>query len=121
MIYFCVIGTIFFTVYGQLILKWRISFYGDLPIGLFNKLIFLTKLILDPYIFSGLAGAFLASLLWMAALTKLELSYIYPFLGLTFILVLTFSVIIFKEPLTLFKLIGVGFIALGIIISSRSL
>ncbi len=54
-------------------------------------------------------------------MTKLELSYAYPFVGLTFVLVLVFSVVLFKEPLTLYKIIGVGFIAIGIIISSRSI
>ena len=41
--YLYIVGTIFFTVYGQLVLKWRISGYGALP-ELFNeKIIFLFK------------------------------------------------------------------------------
>ncbi len=121
MAYLCILGTILFTVYGQLIIKWRLSFYGAMPECLFDKFIFLIKLVFDPYIFSGLAGAFIASLLWMAAMTKLELSYAYPFVGLTFVLVLILSALFFKEPLTTYKVVGVGFIALGIIISSRSI
>lgn len=59
--YFYIFGTIFFTVYGQLILKWRINYVGSLPDGLYDKIIFLVKLLFDPWIFSGFFAAFVAS------------------------------------------------------------
>jgi len=112
---------ILLTVYGQIILKWRIKKYGALPELFIPKLLYLLKLIIDPYIFSGLVGVFIGGLFWMAAMTKLQLSYAYPFIGLTFILVLLLSVVILKEPLTVYKVIGIVLIVLGIFISSRSL
>lgn len=36
--YIYIFGTIFFTVYGQLILKWRIVQYGALPETLADKI-----------------------------------------------------------------------------------
>ena len=58
--YFYIFGTIFFTVYGQIVLKWRIVKYGALPNELNDKIIFLTKLLFDPWIFSGFFAAFIA-------------------------------------------------------------
>ena len=119
--YFYIFGTIFFTVYGQLILKWRISGYGELPDGgFFDKLIFLLKLMLDPLIFSGFAAAFIASLFWMAAMTKFDVSYAYPFMSLAFVLVFALSVFLFQEPVNAYKVGGLAMIILGIIISSRA-
>jgi len=63
-------ATIGLTVYGQLILKWRIRDLGPLPRGSIDSLKFLVGLLLDPAIFSGFAAGFLASLAWMAAMTK---------------------------------------------------
>ncbi|HRN82800.1 MAG TPA: hypothetical protein PK666_10530, partial [Nitrosomonas europaea] len=60
--YLYIVATIAFTVYGQLILKWRIAQFGALPVELVDKLKFLFVLLLDPAIFSGFAAAFLASL-----------------------------------------------------------
>lgn len=117
--YFYIFGTIFFTVYGQLILKWRIGNYGALPDILGDRLLFLLRLLLDPFIFSGFFAAFLASLCWMAAMTKFQLSYAYPFMSLAFVFVLILSNIFFKEPITMAKSIGMGFIVLGIIFGSR--
>jgi drug/metabolite transporter (DMT)-like permease len=61
----------------------------------------------------------LAFLCWMAAITKFELSYAYPFMSLSFLLVLILSAILFHEPLTVSKVVGVGLVVAGIIIGSR--
>jgi len=120
MLYFYIFGTILFTVYGQLILKWRIVEYGMLPNGLEEKIIFLLKLLLDPFILSGFFAAFIASLFWMAAMTKTDVSYAYPFMSLAFVLVFLLAVVLFDEPITLHKLIGLGLIVSGIIVTSQS-
>ncbi|MDO9267374.1 MAG: EamA family transporter [Sulfurimonas sp.] len=118
--YIYIFGTIFFTVYGQLIIKWRIGNYGSLPAESLEKLIFIMKLFLDPFILSGFISAFLASMFWMAAMTKFELSYAYPFMGLTFVLVFLFSIFFMGENFNLYKLLGLILIVAGIIITSRA-
>ena len=114
--YLYIIGTIIFTVYGQLILKWRISKYGALPDGSgIEKIIFLFKLLFDPFIFSGFASAFIASLFWMAAMTKFDLSQAYPIIiaGLAILTSFT-AIIILKEPFTIYKILGISFIIMGV-------
>jgi len=120
MAYFYILGTIFFTVYGQIILKWRITKYGSLPELFLDKLFFLAHIFIDPFILSGFFSAFIASFCWMAAMTKFELSYAYPFMSLSFVLVTFLAVWLFDEVITIEKIFGLGFIILGIIISSRS-
>lgn len=117
--YFYIAATIAFTVYGQLILKWRIARYGLLPDDTIGKFKFLISLLIDPTIFSGFAAAFLASLAWMAAMTKFELSHAYPFMSLNFVVVLLLSGWILGEPVTLRKAFGVGLIVLGMVVAAR--
>ncbi|MEQ8854503.1 EamA family transporter [Gimesia sp.] len=117
--HFFILGTIFFTVYGQLILKWRIGRYGDLPDSLSDRIQFLFRLLLDGYILSGFIAAFIASLFWMAAMTKFPLSYAYPFMSLAFVLVMFLSAFFFNEPVTLAKTLGLALIVTGIIIGSQ--
>jgi multidrug transporter EmrE-like cation transporter len=115
--YFYILGTVLCTIYGQLILKWRIVRYGQLPEGLTDKLAFLIKALIDPYIFSGLVAAFLASLFWMAAVTRLDLSSAYPLItaGLTTITVIL-SIVLLKEPLSFSKVLGVLLIVSGVLV-----
>ena len=119
--YLYILGTVVFTVYGQVIIKWRIGRYVPLPDQAVRKIFFLVKLLLDPFIFSGFASAFVASLFWMAALTKFELSFAYPFMSLSFVLVFIISILLFNDSVTLYKVAGLILIVLGIVISSRSL
>ena len=44
-----IFGTIFFTVYGQLVIKWRIPNYGHLPEETMAKMVFLLKLFFRPF------------------------------------------------------------------------
>ncbi len=119
--YFYIFGTILFTVYGQLILKWRISQLGQLPEGSLDKIFFLFNILFDPFIFSGFFSAFIASFFWMAAMTKFDVSYAYPFMSGAFVLVFLFSVFIFHEPVSWHKILGLLLIVTGIIVTSRSI
>lgn len=118
--FFYIIGTIILSVYGQLILKWRIAQYGHMPSGLTDKFIFFGKLILDPFIISAFAAGFPATLFWMAAMTKFDLSFAYPFTSLSFVLILIFSALFLEEPVTFPKIIGMTLIVSGIIVGSRA-
>lgn len=114
-----IFGTIIFTVYGQLILKWRISVYGSLPDQLLDKLFFLIRALCDPFIISGFAAASIAALCWMAAMTKFDLSYAYPFMSIPFVFVLFLSAFFFQEAITMPKIIGMVFIIAGITIGAQ--
>ena len=111
---------IIFTVYGQLILKWRINALTSFPDPLSEKVFFLVKLILtDFFIFSGFVSAFIASIFWMAAMSKFAISYAYPFMSLAFVAVMICSSFFLGESINNTKLVGTAFIVCGLIILSR--
>ena len=117
--YSYILGTVVFTVYGQLILKWRIGFYGELPPTYFEKFMFIFHLLIDPFILSGLISAFIAALFWMAAMTKFDLSHAYPFMAINFVLVLILSGLLFNEAITMLKVIGISLVVIGIFVGSQ--
>jgi len=118
--YFYIFFTLLFTVYGQLILKWRLcNLKVILPELVTDKLIYLIKLVLDPFIFSGFIAAFIASLFWMAAMTKFEITHAYPFMSLAPALVFLLGVFVLNESFTLGKVIGLIIIMLGIFITVK--
>ena len=117
--YLFILGCLAFTVYGQMVLKWRMDQLGALPEGgTWIVLKHLLRLVFDPVILSTFVAAFLASLAWMAAMTKFELSYAYPFTSLNFVAVLLLSVWLLGESMTLSKALGIGLIVLGTVIAS---
>lgn len=119
--YLYILGTLIFTVYGQLVLKWRLSVLGFvLPnTNLMDKLISLLRVIFDPFILSGFVSAFIASLFWMAAMSKFDITYAYPFMSLAPAFVFLLGVLVLGEVFTFGKLLGLVLIMLGIVVTVR--
>jgi len=115
MAYLYVLLTVIFTVYGQLILKWRVNIKQVSSNISENKIYFLIQMLYDIYVISGFIAAFAASLTWMMAMRKLQLTYVYPLtVALTFSFITIFSILFLNENLTLFKIIGLALIFMGI-------
>lgn len=109
--------TVLLVVYSQLVIKWRIPSLGALPAHNFDKAIFLLKALFDPYVASSFIAAFLGSLAWLAAISKIPLSVGFPvYYGLTFAFVMLGTAWLLNEQITVLKLIGVGLILLGVIV-----
>src|SRR5215204_1653875 len=111
--------SVLLTTCSQLIVKWRVSRAGPLPVEFPNKALFLMGLLLDPLIITGILAAFFAGLSWMSAMIKLELSFAYPFISLSFVLVFIFSAVLFHETITTPKVLGMLLIIAGIVVIGR--
>ena len=119
MAYFFVALTILLTVYGQLILKWQVTENAHLiaqPYSVMN----VVTLLLKPWVISGFAAAFAASICWMAAISRLPLSKAYPYMSCNFVLVAIMAALLFREHLDGYKIAGTLIIVLGVVVLSRS-
>lgn len=119
--YLYIFGTLLFTVYGQIILKWRISQLHWLPKtdSIHHAIVDYLKFLFDPFIFSGFLSAFIASVFWMIAMTKFEISQAYPFMSLAPAIVFLLGVWLLNETFTWGKVIGLVLIIIGTIITVK--
>lgn len=114
-----VAATIILTVIGQMILKWRLNHIEPLHGPVPQQLVRLAGLVLDPYVLCSFFSAFLASLAWMMALSRMDLSLAYPFMSLSFAIVVLLSAWCFSEPLSLNRILGVVVIVIGTMVVAR--
>lgn len=102
-------GQIFFKkgvfVTGEITLKG--SVIGDLFTLVFN-----------PFIFFGLIFYVISTILWLVALSKTSLSFVYPFTSLVFVLVMLSARFVFLESVPLLRYVGIGVICVGFLLSS---
>jgi len=76
-------------------------------------------LMLSPMFTIGFAIYFAGTLIWLRVIAIAPLTVAYPLLiGLTFLMVSIFASLLFQEPISLRKAIGLGVILCGIIIVS---
>ena len=106
-------------VVGQLFIKRGLNSLGsvDYASGLIGAYI---RIFLTPYVVAGLSIYFLGVFFWLYALSKVDLSFAYPFVSLSYVLVLLISWVILGEHITGLRWAGVGLICAGVFIVSRS-
>lgn len=119
--YLYIPGTILFTVYGQMILKWRITKlnWSMVDGNLGEKIIHYLKFLFDPFVFSCFVSAFIASVCWTMAMSKFEITTAYPFMSISPVIVFLLGVFILNETFTIGKVIGLALIVLGSIVTVK--
>lgn len=117
--YVMVLLTVLLTVYGQLVLKWRVIAAGLPPDDGPGKLKFYLVLLGNPWVLSAFAAAFAAALCWMTAMMKLDINKAYPFMALNFILVGLLAVPLFGESMTWPKIGGLVLVVAGLVLTSQ--
>lgn len=118
--HFYIALTLIFTVYGQLVIKWQMGGAGPMPEGGAQKIVFLLTQFLNPWILSGFVSAFVASLAWMAAMTRFELGYAYPFMSLAFVIVMVLAILFFGEAPNLQRIAGTLLVMVGLVVIARA-
>ena len=111
-----IIGIIF-AAFGQVSWKLGMNQAGQLAALNFTTL---STVLLNPYVLLGFMMYALSTIFWLIALSKKELSFVYPFISLTYVLVLMLSSLVLKEDIGLNKIAGTLAIIIGLIIISRS-
>ncbi len=105
-----------FAAIGQV--SWKLGMNLTGPVTGFS-LSGLAAILLQPYVILGLIMYGLSTVFWLVALSRMELSFVYPFISLTYVLVLALSYLVLKESIGLNKVAGTVLIILGLILISR--
>lgn len=108
------------TTSSQLLLKKGMVEVGQIPGQISSIFLFLAGALLNLKILLSFTSAFVAALAWMAALSRLPISFAYPFISFSFVLVALMAVVLFKEEVPVQRWLGITLIFLGIFFVSRS-
>ncbi|HUP22832.1 MAG TPA: EamA family transporter [Thermoanaerobaculia bacterium] len=112
-------ATVGFTVYAQIVLKWQVMQLDPAPTQWPSRLRWAAAFVMRPFVLSCFTAGFLAFLTWTAVLRETQLSRVYPFMGLSFILVAWLSSLFFGESLSAAKLIGTLLVVVGLVLASQ--
>ncbi len=106
---------------GQLLLKTGMNAIGPITgEDVRNGASTIAKVAANPQVVIGLMLYFVSAAIWLVVLSRVELSFAYPLLGSSYVVVLFASRFLFNEPVTVVRLGGTILISLGVILISRS-
>jgi drug/metabolite transporter (DMT)-like permease len=105
---------------GQILLKKGMTLMGAITLSSSHILGVLWRMATNPYVIIGLIIYVCGTVFWLAALSRVDLSYAYPFASLSYVVMLTASWLLFHENITPVRLGGTLIVALGVFVISRS-
>jgi drug/metabolite transporter (DMT)-like permease len=115
-----ILVSVLFSVVGQLLLKVGMNKLGSVTLDLNQLFPILWRMLTNPAVFFGLALYFVGTIFWLAALSRVDLSYAYPFASLSYVVMLIASWMMFNETITLARIIGTVVICAGVFLIYRN-
>ena len=117
------IGFILFTVMtnaaAQLMLKQGMMTMGSVSFEGVNPLIRILQIVFSPWVFFGLCTFVISMASHLFVLSKVELSFAYPFLSLAYVAVAVFAYFVFQEDLNAYRIAGIAAICIGTILIAQ--
>ncbi len=113
-----------FAVLGQVTLKYAMDQIGRIGSAqISDPMKTIVKAAKEPALWTGLILFGVSALFWLVVLSRVDLSLAYPFVGLSYIVVVALARLVFNEPVPPLRWLGVLVVAIGIALvglSSRS-
>lgn len=116
---FMIFLAVILAVIGQIFVKFGLNSLMpiDFSSGLFSTYL---RIFLTPLVLIGSFVYFLSIFFWIYSLTKVDLSFAYPFLALSYVLIAVASLVFLNERISLLRWIGIFVICFGVYLVSRS-
>ena len=105
---------------AQLMLKYGMMQLGPLSFTGVNPVLKILQIVFSPWVFFGLCTFVISMASHLYVLSKVDLSFAYPFLSLAYVLVAVFAYFVFREDLNALRIAGIAFICVGTILIAQS-
>ena len=105
---------------AQLLLKAGTNAVGHFEFHLENILPIGMKIAFQPFIMGGMACYAVSLVVWIMALSRVPVSIAYPMLSIGYVVNAISAHYWFGEALAMQKVLGIGFIIIGVVLVAKS-
>ena len=105
---------------SQIMLKHGMSSMNRLELSPATLLPTIFSVVFDPWVFAGLLMMVISMGSHLFVLSRVEISFAYPFLGLSFVLITLWGFFILGEEVNVWRLSGVLLICAGVVLVAKS-
>ena len=105
---------------SQVLLKKGMTVIEKFEISVSGILSSATAIIFNPYVFFGLFVMVISMATHLVVLSRVEISYAYPFLGLSFVLITLWGHFVLQEDVNFWRILGVLLICAGVAVVART-
>jgi drug/metabolite transporter (DMT)-like permease len=123
MLYALILLSVLLAAVAQLTLKHgmtQVTDRGAVPLDLGQPVETFRRVVTNVSVLGGLGMFVLSAAVWLVVLSRVSLSFAYPFASLTYILILLFDRFVLHDQVTGLRWGGVALIVIGIVLISRT-
>lgn len=107
-------------VMGQSSIKYGTRTAGELTLSFSELGSFFAVFFRQPFILLGIFLYAIGAMFWVGVLSRTDLSFAYPMLSISYVLILLISWKFFGEVITVYRLIGIVLICAGLTFLAKS-
>ena len=115
-----ILFTVMTNAAAQLMLKQGMMSIGPISFEGTNPVLKILQIVFSPLVFAGLLTFVISMASHLYVLSKVELSFAYPFLSLAYVAVAVFAYFVFREDLNAWRIAGIAFICVGTLLIAQS-
>ncbi len=115
-----ILFTVLTNAAAQIMLKKGMTGVGPLDMAGDGLVATVLRVVFNPFVFAGLCTFVVSMASHLVVLSKVQLSYAYPFLSLAYVVVAAYAWMFFAEDLGLARVAGIGLIVAGTILIAQS-
>ncbi|HEV7306529.1 transporter [Ensifer sp.] len=115
-----ILFTVLTNAAAQLMLKQGMMTLGPISMTAETAIVRLFQIVFNPWVFAGLATFVISMASHLYVLSKVELSFAYPFLSLAYVAVAVFAYFVFREDLNAWRIAGIALICAGTVLIAQS-
>lgn len=117
---FLIAAAILIAVVCELLLKNEMNKFGILRLELSTIPQTLLRLLTNPVVLCGLMLYGVTAFLWLAVLSRVDLSYAYPMWALSYVVVTLAARFVLQEPVSAWRYVGLTLVCLGVVVMART-
>ncbi|MDI1278327.1 MULTISPECIES: SMR family transporter [Methylobacter] len=118
---FCIILTgVLLNAVAQLALKASVREMGAIGLNFSSSTTAFLRLACEPFLWAGLVCYGISVVVWILALSRVDVSIAYPMLSMGYVVNAFFAWQLFGESMNPARLIGMGIVLLGVYVLARS-
>jgi drug/metabolite transporter (DMT)-like permease len=115
-----ILFTVLTNAAAQIMLKQGMMSLGPLTFSVDTVISRVFQIVFNPWVFFGLATFVISMASHLFVLSKVDLSFAYPFLSLAYVVVAVIAWMVFNEELGVYKIAGIALICAGTVLIAQS-
>lgn len=115
-----ILFTVLTNAAAQIMLKKGMLSVGAFSFAASSLIDGLLRTFLNPFVFAGLCVFVISMVSHLVVLSRVELSFAFPFLSLAYVVVATYAFLVFNEDMNVARMAGIALICFGTVLIARS-